>query len=188
MEPKNEIQLIEAVGKWSDKNFGDRRGAEWGIAEEIGEACHCVLKRTQKIRGFDDETFFLSEFTDALADIIIYLADYCYLRNAFFSMGRNQQMIVGINRDNPQDERQIVVHLLQASAQMLTFPPVFPGEVIPSSVIGGYNMVAQRICIGVECWAYIYDINLRFAVAHTWAKVGQRDWKVNPTAPLPHQT
>lgn len=187
MAPNTEIKLIEAVGKWADKNFGNRRGAEWGIAEELGEACHCVLKRAQKIRGFECRNFFMEKFTDALADIMIYLSDYCYLRNAFYAMGRNQQMIVGINRDNPRDERLIVTHLFQACAQMLAFDIVMPGDKIPAAEIGAYNMVAQRICTGVECWAFIYEIDLRLAVASTWAKVGQRDWIANPQAPLPEQ-
>lgn len=176
--PLNEIQLIQKVGAWSDKNFRNLRGAEWGISEEIGEACHCILKRRQKIRGFDVESFFLGEFTDALADTIIYLADWCYLRNAFFNLGRNQ-MIAPVNAD----ERTIVIHLLQGVAQMFHFPEVSPGDVISPDQAGVYNMLAQRICNGVECWAKLYDIDLRLAIASTWAKVGKRDWVMNPNQP-----
>lgn len=177
-QPLNEVQLIQQVGQWSDKNFRDLRGAEWGVGEEIGEACHCILKHRQKIRGFDKEEYFLEQFTDSLADTMIYLADWCYLRNTFFKLGRNQ-MVAPVHAD----ERTVIIHLLQGAAQMFNFPEVFPGDIIPPAHEGPYNMIAQRICNGVECWAKIYDIDLRMAIASTWAKVGQRDWKKNPSAP-----
>lgn len=181
-QPLNEIQLIQQVGEWSTKNFRNRRGAEWGIVEEIGEACHCFLKERQQIRGFDKREFFIAEFTDALADIMIYLADWCYLRNAFFKLGRNQ-MVAPVHAD----ERTIVIHLLQGAAQMFNFQEVFPGDVIPPANAETYNMIAQRICNGVECWAKVYDIDLRLAIASTWAKVGKRDWVANPAAPVEGQ-
>lgn len=177
-QPLNEVQLIQQVGAWSDKNFRNLRGSEYGITEEIGEACHCFLKRRQKIRGFDNNEFFLEQFTDALADTMIYLADWCYLRNSFFKLGRNQ-MIAPVHAE----ERVIIIHLLQGAAQMFNFPEILPGDVIPPAHVGPYNMVAQRICNGVECWAKLYDIDLRLAIASTWAKVGKRDWKMNPNQP-----
>lgn len=183
--PISEAILIQQVGAWADKNFRNKRGAEWGIFEELGEAAHCILKNRQGIRGFDVEEFFLTQLTDALADTIIYLADWCYVHKAFFTFGRNQ---IHDLHPNQTDERKIVVHLLQGAAQMFSFDEVVPGDKVPQVHEGLHNMAAQRICNGVECWAYIHDINIRLAVAATWAKVSKRDWVANPTAPTPEQT
>jgi len=184
-QPIDEAQLIHQVGNWATKNFRDKRGPDWGIVEEIGEAAHCVLKHRQKIRGFEVEEFFMSKFADALADTIIYLCDWCYLHNAFFKFGRNQ---IHDLHPNAADERTVMVHLLQGAAQMLSFPEILPGDKVPIVHEGLYNMAAQRICNGIECWAYMYDLDIRLIVAGTWAKVGQRDWNKNPQAPAPeHQ-
>jgi NTP pyrophosphatase (non-canonical NTP hydrolase) len=181
MAPENETQLIHQVGTWSIKNFGERRAAELGICEEIGEAIHCVLKRKQRIRGFDKDEVFYENFKDALADTIIYLCDWCHIHNAFFKFGRNLQAV-----GNPAtDERRVIVHLLQGAASMMLFEELNPmgGYKVSSGEEGAYNMVAQRICSGIEYWAQIYDVDLRVAVAITWAKVSQRDWTKNPAGP-----
>lgn len=183
-QPLDELQLIQQVGEWATKNFRDKRGAEWGIIEEVGEAAHCILKARQKIRGFDNHEFFLEKFSDSLADTIIYLADWCYMHEAFFRFGRNQMHPEPNDRAN---ERRIATHLLNATAQMISFPEIFPGDAIPRGEYEVYNMVAQRICTGIEYWAEIYLIDIRWMVAHTWAKVSQRDWIANPTAPLTDQ-
>lgn len=183
-QPIDELQLIQQVGVWAEKNFRDKRAADWGIVEEIGEAAHCVLKARQKIRGFENHDFFIKEFTDALADTIIYLSDWCYLHRAFFKLGRNQ---IHDLHPNQADERKIVVHLLQGASQMLSYPEILPGDKVEPIHIGTYNMMAQRICNGVECWAYLYDIDLRWAISTTWAKVSKRDWVANPQAPLEGQ-
>jgi NTP pyrophosphatase (non-canonical NTP hydrolase) len=49
-----------------------------GMAEEVGEVCHAVLKNVQQIRGYDTEKT-RAEVGDGLADVIIYacgVADY----------------------------------------------------------------------------------------------------------------
>jgi len=180
-QPIDELQLIRQVGTWADKNFREKRRAEWGIIEEIGEAAHCVLKRFQGIRGFDKEDFFLEKFTDALADTIIYLADWCFLHQAFFKLGRNQME----HEFNATQERRVVQHLLQAASGLIGLEEVLLGDKTETGMVGVYNLFAQRICNGVEYWAQIYEIDLRWAITTTWAKVGQRNWVANPAAPLP---
>src|SRR6187399_2240071 len=106
---RTELELIQAVGGWADKNFGDRRGADWGMIEEVGEAAHAVLKAQQKIRGFENEIIFMKHFEDAMADIIIYLCDWCYPRQAFFKFSRDLKVPVA----EPRLQRRIVAVLLQ---------------------------------------------------------------------------
>lgn len=178
MAPKDEIELIQQVGMWADTNFGDKRLAEYGIAEEVGETFHCLIKRFQGIRGFDNEAFFLEKLTDALCDIMIYLADYCYIHNSFFKFERNRQTIDACTID---DERKIMCHLQQAVSTMLMYPWIDRNQLIDVSEQQVYNAICQRVCTGVEMLAKIYGIDLRLAVAAEWVKnVSKRDWVADP--------
>ena len=69
-------KLQEEQKKWTKHNFGDR--PSWqpllGAVEELGELAHAHLKSAQGIRV--NERHFENK-KDAIADIVIYLADYC---------------------------------------------------------------------------------------------------------------
>lgn len=173
--PTNETELVDQVGMWANYNFGNLRGPDLGIIEEIGEAVHAILKRKQGIRGFENSGFFLEKFTDALGDGMIYLADYCYIHQAFFRFNRNMQRPVL----QTTDERRIIAHLLQAASQMLTYQEVIIGEGIEQGEQQVYNMIAQQICNGFEYWASVYDIDLPMLVNTVWEGVKRRDWKTN---------
>ncbi len=66
--------------KWAFKNFGEatRNGERslLGVTEELGELCHLVLKRSQKIRTLDPEDHRV-KVQDAVGDIVMYLLDFC---------------------------------------------------------------------------------------------------------------
>ena len=63
--------------EWVRRNFGER--PSWhpllGAIEELGELSHAHLKNEQGIRGTPEE--HLAAKIDAVADVVIYLADYC---------------------------------------------------------------------------------------------------------------
>ena len=178
---RTEAELIQSVGEWADKNFGDRRGADWGIIEEMGEASHCILKAQQKIRGFDSEEYFQRMFADALADIIIYLCDWCYPRQAIFKFQRNLKVPVA----EPEMQRRIMAVMLQTAGVMISQSHVLPGDVIEPAQIPVYNLLAQRMCTCVEQLAASEKMDLTLIVSSTWEKVIQRDWKQAPAGPLP---
>lgn len=70
-------KLQTEVGEWSHKNFGDQPSHRplLGAVEEVGELCHAHLKGEQGIRH--DPVDIKAMKIDAVADVIIYLADYC---------------------------------------------------------------------------------------------------------------
>lgn len=70
-------QVLHA--RWSARNFGavPLELTVLGMAEELGELSHAVLKREQKIRGFDDDQKFREAAGDAIADIMIYATQAC---------------------------------------------------------------------------------------------------------------
>lgn len=183
-QPIDELQLIEQVGVWAEKNFRGKYGPDWGMFEEIGEAAHCVLKHRQGIRGFDDIDFFKTHLSDALADCIIYLAHWCYLHHAFFKFGRNQIQPESL----VTHQRTIAVHLLQCLGAMFGLEEILSEqEIIAPAEVGMYNMFAQRMCNGIEYWAARHEIDLTWAVSATWAKVSGRDWIANPSGPVGDQ-
>jgi NTP pyrophosphatase (non-canonical NTP hydrolase) len=74
-------QLQEEVQKWSTRNFPNAKPYQplLGATEEIGELCHSHLKLEQGIRTDQNHR---EKAEDAIADIVIYLADYCW-RNGY---------------------------------------------------------------------------------------------------------
>lgn len=180
--PQNESELIQAIGEWAIRNFRDKRMPELGIIEEIGEAAHCVLKRFQGIRGFENKDYFIAELTDALADTIIYLCDWCFTHNAFFKFGRNHLPV----ENTEHNERRVITHLLQVSAGLMAYTETETDRKITPAEEATYCMLAQRVATGIEFWGEIYEIDVRLAVAATWAKVSQRDWVTRPQGPAEH--
>lgn len=69
--------LQKEVGQWSLNNFGDQSSTNpmLGLVEEVGELSHAHLKGIQGIRHTPAEVRAMK--MDAVADIMIYLADYC---------------------------------------------------------------------------------------------------------------
>lgn len=85
---KSLSQIQSEVGEWSRRNFGEQVSKATGqihgsvnpllgLIEEVGELTHAVLKRHQGIRGYDNDEKFVAERNDAVADVMIYLLDFC---------------------------------------------------------------------------------------------------------------
>ena len=69
-------KLQDQNALWVACNFGPHPA--WhsllGIVEEVGELSHAYLKREQRIRTNQNHN---EAIRDAVADIVIYLADFC---------------------------------------------------------------------------------------------------------------
>lgn len=105
----NLYDLQQQVAQWTAHNFPNKLPHQplLGVQEEVGELAHAHLKMEQKIRGSEQE--HQTAKIDAVADIVIYLADYCE-RNGI-SMGRAVQDTwekVSLRNwiDNPKDGSQ----------------------------------------------------------------------------------
>lgn len=74
----NLFELQEEVKAWSARNFPNNKPHHplLGIVEEVGELSHAHLKLEQGIRGTPEELH--NQKIDAVGDILIYLADYCW--------------------------------------------------------------------------------------------------------------
>ena len=62
---------------WLQHNFPNNtpEQAALGLAEEVGELCHAILKISQGIRG--DFDLHISEAKDAIGDITIFATSLC---------------------------------------------------------------------------------------------------------------
>lgn len=70
-------QLQDEQRPWVERNFPGRDDYYplLGAVEELGELAHSHLKNLQGIRGTPEQ--HLEAKADAVADVIIFLADYC---------------------------------------------------------------------------------------------------------------
>jgi hypothetical protein len=72
-----------------------------------------------------------------------------------------------------------MAHLLQAAGSLMNLDEMFQADATPIGEQQIYNNMAQRICMGLEYWAHVYNIDFPLAIASTWAEVSKRDWKRN---------
>lgn len=81
--------LVVDVGRWADRNFRrldpdvDAVATTLGMVEEAGEVARAVLKRHQRIRGTSEE--WIAEATKEVGDVVIKLADICYVLGIDFT-------------------------------------------------------------------------------------------------------
>lgn len=76
-------KLQEEHKPWSDYNFGEQPAwvSLMGVVEEVGELCHSELKTYQNIRNNENHK---EKAKDAVADIVIFLANYCNVKGFDF--------------------------------------------------------------------------------------------------------
>lgn len=69
---------LEHIHRWIQEETSRHYGhliPLLGIAEEVGELCHAVLKQHQGIRGsYEDHD---QKIRDAVGDILVFLLDFC---------------------------------------------------------------------------------------------------------------
>jgi len=86
---KQIIEVQEEIKMWSYHNFGNRPSYQMilGMMEELGELSHHYIKREQKIRTNEDHD---EGIEDSLADLCIYLLDFCANENIDFELAFNK--------------------------------------------------------------------------------------------------
>jgi NTP pyrophosphatase (non-canonical NTP hydrolase) len=166
---QNEIDdqtFIEQVGTWTNKNFTYHNPLQ-GLIEEFGEMTHCLLKRSQKIRGYDDPDKFQSEYADALSDFCIYAAHLAYLNpkvRTDYSLDTHQ-----FYPKHQKETADLIVPKILRELAHLTDSPIPAGQL---KIV--LNHVSQL--------AFLEGFDLRDITFSTWEKiVSKRDWTKTPT-------
>lgn len=81
--PVPPLSLRDTQARLAEWQAGNRLAATpellvLGVMEELGELAHCLLKRAQGIRGYDNPDKFRAESRDAIGDCLIYLTQVAH--------------------------------------------------------------------------------------------------------------
>ena len=170
----NPREIIMEVGQWATNNFGPYRDSDYGLVEEIGEKVHGVLKRIQRIRGFEVDAHFYAHVKDALGDAMVYLSDWCAQRNAFYQVPDEQAPLTGIGE---HDFRRLLKNLLRNTSMIVELSEDDPACADAHIC----SAAASRVAMTLWAIACIWNLNLlRDCLYPTWHQVKERNWKKNP--------
>jgi NTP pyrophosphatase (non-canonical NTP hydrolase) len=157
--------LRDEVGKWASENF-EVHNPLLGLIEEVGELAHCFLKRSQKIRGFENPKVFEELAKDAIGDIGIYAAHFASIHNLNLDLDIIQSTCL---KDYTSDRQRktginhffltILSNLTRLNPPMQYAFDLFLWSVANLALSEGFDMVSITI--------------------ETWDSVKQRDWKAN---------
>lgn len=155
-------QLAHEINTWGNKNFTVFM-PEIGIVEEVGEAARCIIKRAQKIRGYEDPVFFEMKFADALADAGVYLFDFA--GRAGIPIQFEPEAPVG-----QEDHHDLIAYILENLRRMVLDAAhgTQPTQISQIST--------QRVWNGLYWWAQMENLHLPTIVNDTWESVQKRDW------------
>lgn len=91
-------QTQAEIGAWSREQFGDQDSVNplIGAQEELGEVAQITLKRRQGIR---EDEFTNQDLEIEVADVIIYLMDFCERNNVSMAHGLEEAQRKVLGRD-----------------------------------------------------------------------------------------
>jgi hypothetical protein len=154
-------QLQDEQRAWVAHNFPGRESWQplMGIVEEFGELCDAGPIRTEGQRN--------PEADDALADIVIFLADYCS------AMGWELEAVAMRKRQHWQYE-PLSRHIGKLCHHHLKRHEGIRGDAGHHDAQG--QLAAAKLWSRL-CWKAGGKRVLMKLVKSTWAKVRQRDWR-----------
>ncbi len=164
--------LADIIDDWANNNF-EVHLPELGMLEEIGELTHCILKRAQRIRGFEDFTFFQSQTKDAIGDIMVYMLHDLKRANENLVWDEEKFGIKaseGWSTDTGMENLEKILGELGECA----------GCHLQGLLYWGYWNPREAILLLLDHLCVCYGWNLLEILEHTWAEVCKRNWKVNP--------
>jgi len=162
-------ELACAIGQWADRNF-DVHDPALGVLEEVGEMAHCLLKRKQGIRGFDQAEHFLKELADGIADTAIYCLHDVFLQSIELDP-EGVPLICCIGVEQADQSRHFLGYLGQLAGLLVFGETRSPGG----------DPLHIDILIHLQQFAAEFGIDFDAKLEETWARVSKRDWRANPT-------
>lgn len=156
--------LSQEVGEWSQRNFGDKQEPYLGMVEELGELAHCLLKRRQAIRGYDNVEYFRGEFIDALGDIGIYAANFAYNNRI------NVQWPMVRGSGSQETQTKYIAKACYWLSELILTPEV------KEDMIRWLHYFLLEVAVVAK----LEQLELDEVVSDVWDRVKVRDWKRNP--------
>lgn len=142
---------------WCNKNFTVHR-PDLGMVEECGELTHCVLKRAQQIRGFEDADFYKAQATDAIGDLLVYFCHWARMKE------------INLTGDWPEPDMKWADEPFEAD---LAWTLQCLAEVLNGAI------EARHLLSAVVTMSHKLGFDAFECLNVTWAKVKQRDWVKN---------
>lgn len=184
---KSAREYAREIMVWAKKNFVYQDSYGLGVAEELGEWCHNLLKFRQKIRGYGDTRRqekteqFIEDQKDSIADAMIFLLHLAENNNTFLSFEEMDNFI----RDHMHlvgKEITIVGMIMGPLAQVMVISDNYHGEP------GVFRPMYQKMLNGLGLLAMNYCMDpVAECMEPVWAKVSQRDWHKYPKTGLPDE-
>lgn len=166
---KSANEMMNEIGAWADKCFPVHL-PDYGIAEEIGEIMHCILKRAQKIREMDKDEKFYPALKDAFADVTIYLLHLCYMRKVALSFEMHYV------ETRPTSDRLFLANALRNAAQLTEYMEIV--EVSDNNPM--FRVPAQTLMNVLVRWGRKWEIDVVQCARDEWAtNVSKREWDKN---------
>ena len=163
-------ELTPQIGAWADQQF-DASDARLGVVEETGEVTHCILKRMQRIRGFDNVEHFITKLADGLADTLVYLAHVCWVTKD----ASGNPLVAGTGPGCglgagwiPNGYAAIIATSLRMQADLLEQ--------------NNHKFVQRQVEVvlhATSALAQMYEIDIVAALSYTWKKVATRNWRAD---------
>ena len=174
-------QMVREVGEWAVRNFGEEDGfnSYMGVIEEKGDLAHALLKMKQGIRGSTEK--HLADARDAVADLAIYLCNFCSREKLALDLGF-EQCSGDYGFTEPEMEGHLGRHCMALldsrsaalSELFLSWAVETPAERIHFYVVGSIVWCLVHVCQDYKLGEFDEILT------STWATVKQRDWKKNP--------
>ena len=175
-------QLQEEMIPWQAHNFPNRTAREplLGLVEELGELAHAQLKGAQSIRYTAEE--IRAKKADAVADIIVFLADYCNASDLNmwnnFSDGPNVTLAhIEVFATKVGTYKDSIDTIFKIQSDMARVLVDFQGEVPHAITLDSIRWLLMHLC----AYCVMEGLDAQAELELTWSKVKQRDWQKHPT-------
>lgn len=165
-------KLQQEVGEWAERNFGDQAPYRQilGMIEELGELDD-ALERRANASSDSESREYVEAVCDAMADTVIYMADFCYRTGRKLSGVANLPKTYVIYRI-PTLMRRLAHHQLKLEQNIRL------NECHNNCITETLELICALL--HWTCQHSLGYTTLEEEVEKTWAQVQQRDWKKNP--------
>jgi hypothetical protein len=170
-------KLQKEVGEWVQYNFGDQASYRQilGMIEELGELDDALFRRANASSDSESREY-LEAVCDAMADTVIYMADFCYRTDRKLGSVANLPKTYIVHRI-PSLMRRLAHHQLKLEQNIRL--KELHNDCITETL--------EYICMFLHftCQNTLGYTTLEDEVEKTWEVVGKRDWKKYPERGVP---
>ncbi len=178
-------RLSPQIGAWATQQF-DHGDARLGVLEELGEASHCLLKRIQRIRGFDKDDHFKAKLADAMADALVFMSNVtwkCSIELAEDPLDPRALAAV-ITIQSCHGPKALLGNAFEAASKLLQhddqyFCWVDERPAMSSMERSRIDYLCHSVLAAIAQFAAYYEINACDALTITWREVSHRDWRAD---------